>query len=564
MFWRKKAKKNFERNSEINPDEIFLDSSNLPKFNIYQFEGRIEKPISKRTHFIIGSFFILIGLLFLGRIWVLQVRDGQSYSLKSEYNRLRYSLIFAERGVIYDRNDKLLASNTRDSENDAFSERKYIEKPGFSLLLGYVKYPARDSAGFFYNQLYDGKDGVEKHYNAVLSGINGIKIIETNARGEIESQNTTFLPQSGKNIYLSIDSELQAVFYDEIKKIAEQIGYTGGAAAIMDVKTGEIIVFTSYPEYNSQILSNGKDVKAIQDFFENPNNPFLDRIIDGLYTPGSTVKPFVALAALSEKIIDPSTKILSTGSISLPNVFDPTKSTVFNDWKAHGYVDMREAISVSSDVYFYEVGGGYKDQKGLGINNIEKYLKYFGFGESVASSFFSGKKGVVPNPQWKEDNFDGEKWNIGNTYHTAIGQYGFQATPIQELIAISAIANDGVIIYPTLLKGGDATLRKKNVPINKEYFKIVKEGMRMSVTSGVAGGVNIDSVNIAAKTGTAELGTKKQYINSWIVGYFPYEKPRYAFVVIMEKGPSINLVGASSVARHFFEWVTINKPEYLK
>ena len=152
---------------------------------------------------------------------------------------------------------------------------------------------------------------------------------------------------------------------------------------MMDIHTGEIWSMASYPEYSSQVLSDGAPREKISFYTNNKDKPFLNRVVSGLYPPGSTVKPYLALAALNERVIEPETQILSTGSISIPNPYFPDKESVFVDWKAHGLVDMREAIAVSSNVYFYEIGGGYEEQKGLGIKNIEKYMRIFGFGEKT-------------------------------------------------------------------------------------------------------------------------------------------------------------------------------------
>ena len=132
-------------------------------------------------------------------------------------------------------------------------------------------------------------------------------------------------------------------------------------------------------------------------------------------SPGSIVKPYVAIAALEEKVIDPEKEILSTGSISVPNPYDPTRKTVFMDWKAHGLVDMRRAIAVSSNVYFYEVGGGFEGQPGLGIARLNKYFRMFGLGKSVDGGLFDGPAGTVPSPEWKERVFPGDPWRIGDT-----------------------------------------------------------------------------------------------------------------------------------------------------
>lgn len=160
---------------------------------------------------------------------------------------------------------------------------------------------------------------------------------------------------------------------------------------------------------------------AIRGFLNDKNQPFLDRVIAGLYTPGSIVKPYIAMAALTEHSMDPLKIIHDTGSISVKNPYNPDQVSVFRDWKALGDLDMRHGIAFSSDVYFYTVGGGYGDQKGLGITRLDKYLSLFGFGTPTAPSFFSGPAGLIPTPAWKLKTF-GEDWYLGDTYHTSIGQ----------------------------------------------------------------------------------------------------------------------------------------------
>lgn len=564
-----RIKKYFKSNSyskrikDIDPDEIFIDSENLPKFDTDQFEGRLEKPISINTFFFFTTGCILIFMTFWGRSYDLQVTNGQTYLEKSENNRLKNTLVFSNRGVIYDRNENKLAWNISGNDETDFSLRKYSTLPGLAHVLGYIKYPSKDNSGFYYTEDYIGKDGVEKYYNDTLSGKNGLRIVEVDAKGIVQSESVIRPAEDGKDVKLSIDSELQSMMHKTISELARNVGFTGGAGIIMDINTGEILAMTSYPEYNSQILTDGDDKSVINNYLTNKNNPFLDRIIDGLYTPGSIVKPYMSIAALSENIINPNTKILSIGSISIPNVYDPLHPSVFKDWKAHGWVDMRHAIAVSSDVYFYEVGGGYENQKGLGISLIDKYMSMFGFGQSMPDGFFNGVSGVIPDPQWKAENFNGEKWNIGNTYHTSIGQYGFQVSPIQAVRAVASIANNGKLLEPSILLGGNKdTFIQLN--LNTDYFKIVREGMKLGVEEGAASGLNNGYMMLGAKTGTAELGSKKQYVNSWVTGFFPYDNPRYAFAVIMEKGPALNNIGGVYVMRQVIDWMQINKPEYLK
>ena len=558
-LFRKKTK-----GGEIYPDEIFLDAQNLPAFDKNQFEGRLEKPISRRAIAMVGLVFLSGATLFGVRSWNLQVVHGKAYALRSEQNRLRHILIFGERGAIYDRHDELLVSNIPNTDPANFSIRSYPTSGGFSHLLGYVGYPSKDSAGFYYTSNIEGEEGIEKFYNAALAGKNGVELIEINALGKIETESVIYPPQNGDNLHLSVDREVQEKLYGEIESLAKQVGFEGGAGVIIDVESGEILAMTSYPEYDSGVIADGSDETTISKYLTDSKKPFLDRAASGLYTPGSIVKPFLAMGALEEGVIDPETSILSTGSISIPNPFDKTKRSVFTDWKAHGYVDMRQALAVSSNVYFYEVGGGFEGQKGLGIANIEKYMRLFGFGAEIPGQFFGDKKGVLPNPEWKALNFDGEVWRIGDTYNTAIGQYGVQVTPLQAARAIAAIANGGKLLNPSVLLGGSPDGRISEVlPFTEGYFKVVQEGMREAVLSGTAKGLDIPEVTVAAKTGTAELGSLKQYVNSWVIGFFPYEKPRYAFAVLMEKGPRDNLLGGLFVMRGMLDWMKVNAPEYV-
>lgn len=555
----------YSRN-EIEPDEIFLDSSNLPDFDTNQFEGRIEKPISRRTIKITGAIFIAIAAIFLFKLTSLQIVEGSKFKGISENNRLHHSLIFSERGSISDRNGVLLAWNTIDPNQNDFSLREYKAEEGIHNLVGFIKYPKKDKFGFYYNTEYTGGGGIEKYFNDLMTGENGLKITETDALGKHVSESMVRPALKGKNIDLSIDSRIQEQLYLSIKDLAQRAGFIGGAGILMDVETGEVLASVSYPEYDSSVMTDGKDSEAIKKFLTDERNPFLDRVSAGLYTPGSIVKPMFAFAALEEDVINPEKEIESTGSLKIPNPYRPGEFTVFNDWKAHGYTDMREAIAVSSDVYFYQIGGGFQSQKGLGINNIDKYSEMFGFGRAIENSFFSGKKGVIPTPEWKAENFEGDIWRVGDTYNTSIGQYGFQVTPAQAVMSIAAIANNGTLFTPTILKNNDGApaVKEKIQAKDVDHFRIAREGMRLAVTEGTMGIINVPFVEVAGKSGTAQLGTLKRYVNSWSVGFFPYDKPKYAFAVLLEKGPATNTTSASFAVRSLLDWMAIYSPEYFE
>lgn len=551
MFRRPKKRK-----IEIDPDEVFMDSSNLPAFDKQQFEGTIERPISKETITILLLFFVVLILFFSGRALQLQILEGSVYSRWSEDNSLSNTPILSERGVIYDRNNTPLAWNT---------EARTYQQSGFAHVLGYIGLPTEEDlqTGEYLTEEYIGKTGIEFMLDDILRGQTGVQIEETDVLGNIKSNYLLQEPINGESVNLSIDADIQQVLFNSIKNLAQDRGFGGGSGVIMDINTGEIISMTSYPEYDPNILSAGEDREAISNFLNDKTNPFLNRAVSGLYTPGSIVKPFMASAVLNENIISPDKTIISTGSISVPNPFFPDKPSIFRDWKAHGAVTIRDALAVSSNVYFYTVGGGHNGQEGLGIDRINKYMEIFGFGQPTG--FLDGEPtGTIPNPKWKEEAFNGEPWRIGDTYYTSIGQYGFQVTPLQVVRGISAIANGGYLPTPSIiLNEGEEILREK-IKVDGRDLAIVREGMRQGVQRGTSQGLSIPGVAVAAKTGTAELGVSKSRVNSWVTGFFPYEKPQYAFVIVMESGPVKNLVGGTFVMRQVLDWIVNNAPEYTE
>lgn len=526
---------------ELHPDEILLDVRNLPAFDRQQFEGRLERPITKRSLSALMYVIVIVAVCFVGRLGDLQIARAQYYSTKSEQNRLDHTPILADRGLIYDRNGVELAWNTID-QTDGSTMRSYIQKAGFANLIGYVSYPAKDASGKFWQFQTVGKDGIEQQFNKILAGKNGTNLVETNVAGVVTAQNTIELPEQGTNLTLTIDARIQESLAEGIKALAAKSGYVGGAGAVMDISSGELLALTSFPEYDQHILSEGSDHAAINTYLKSDTRPFLNRVIDGLYTPGSIVKPFLSLAALHEGVITPHKVIYTTGSLKIPNPYNPSQPTIFKDNANHGAVDMKKALAVSSNVYFYEIGGGFGDQAGLGINNIEKYMGLFGIGKKTGFSS-SELAGTVPSISWKEKNFPKDPWRIGDTYHTSIGQYGFQVTPIQMLRAVAGIASRGTLVTPTIV--AQSGLPTQPLPFTDAEYSAVFEGMRAVVTEGTAPSLKSDVVHVAAKTGTAQIKGNTR-VNSWAIGFLPYEQPKYAFVVIMENGPLIESSAANA------------------
>jgi len=563
---KKRLSSSFHRGrqyDDINPEDIFLDSSNLPGFEEHRFEGRIEKPMGRETFLVMKIVLALIIVALISKLWVLGINLGPIYTQISENNRLEQTLIFANRGIIYDREMRELATNAIKDETSDFAARLYAPIKGLAHVVGYLKYPLFDRMGVYYEEYYRGRDGVERAYDDLLRGENGLKLRETDVFGKVTSESVVKKPNDGEPLVLSIDAHLTEVLYKAIESLARDKGFVGGAGVLMNVETGEILALTSYPEYDQNVLTKGADQATFNSLLNNSSKPFLNRAIGGLYTPGSILKPIVALAALNENIISPEKQILSTGSITVPNPYDPSKPSVFGDWKAHGWTDMRAALAVSSDTYFYSIGGGYKDQKGLGITLLDKYFQSFNLTDRTGVELLGEVEGVIPTPAWKKEKFNNEVWRLGDTYITSIGQYGTQITPLNAVRFVSAIANRGKILKPSLLLGGEGDPIENTVEFSDEDWQVVHDGMRQSVTYGTSVGLNVPYVKAAAKTGTAEVGSAKLYVHSWSVGFFPFENPKYAWAVVMERGPSKNLFGATSIVRQLFDWMAINAPEYF-
>lgn len=553
------------RVKEIDPDEIFLDSSNLPGHESSQFEGRVVPALSRRAALGVGLVFLLIAFVFGARAFSLEVLSGNSYAQISLENTLDHSILFATRGLILDRNGKELAWNeASNSSTTPYALRQYTTLPGFSTLLGYVSYPRADQGGEWWREEYSGMSGIELAFNHVLAGQNGSSMVETDARQQIQRENIVSPPQNGAELKLSVDADIQTKLYSLLSAHAKKQGFRGGAVVIMDVRTGQIIAMTSFPEYDNNGFTSGL-VSAVRSAFNDPATPLLNRAVSGLYAPGSIVKPIFATAALSEGIISPDKKILSTGQISLPNPYDPEHPSIFRDWTVHGLIDMRTALAVSSDEYFYTIGGGYGDQKGLGIAKLDEYAKLFGLGTTTGIALRGEEGGVIPTPAWKEKVFGAnDPWRIGDTYHTAIGQYGFQLTPLQAVRYVAAIANGGKLLTPQLT--ASSTPQYTNLGIPDADFQVVREGMRLAVTSNRSDAtvkfLNIPGIEIAAKTGTAQLGFHNEFMNSWSVGFWPESDPHYAYAVVLEHANAGTLSGAAPGMLPFFQWLVAEHPEY--
>lgn len=544
---------------ELAPDEIFLDSSNLPDFNTDRLEGRLEKPVSARHFTWLGGVLSILFLTLVIQAGNLQIVKGQAYALQSEKNRLRPATLFAPRGAILDRTGAVLVSNTETTGST--TERLY-KAPGFAHLLGYVSYPRKDASGHYYDTDITGLAGVEAAFNEKLAGKNGTILVEEDAHGQTKSEGTVEPSIKGENVTLSIDARAQKAFYNAVSSLSDRIPFMGGTAILMDIQTGEIHALVSYPEYDPNILASGGPSDIIASYSTDKRQPYLDRAVSGLYTPGSVVKPLEASGALTDGTITPETSVYSSGSISLPNPYDPKHPSIFRDWKALGLMDTRHAIAWSSDVFFYSVGGGFGHVKGLGIERLKYWFETYGLTRPTGIELAREATGFVPDPAWKQKKL-GEPWRIGDTYHTAIGQYAMQVSPIAMARAIGAIANGGKLVTPTIL--ANQPPKGESIVVSQSALQVVREGMRLGATEGTSIGLNdLSFVRLAGKTGTAQLGFHNELYNSWAVGFFPYEKPKYVYVVVMEKGPSGNLIGAIFATHQALSELHATAPEYFE
>lgn len=540
-----------------------MDIPNLAAVNTGRMEGKRELPITARSVSLIGVLFAMVAVGFLGKLFILQVVEGQEFRKISDSNRVDQTTIIAERGVVYDRTGEMVIWNEYDVTGQYdFPIRAYTDRLGMGQLIGYVSYPQKDQNGFFYRSEYLGRTGVESAYNTMLAGGNGKKIVEVDALGEVVSEYSLQAATSGGELTLSVDAGLSEAMYQIISTSSVQAGFRSGAGAIMDIHTGEIIALTSFPSYDPQVMADGKNVDLINEYNNDDRLPFLNKVVSGVYTPGSVVKPFVAYAALAEKTISPDKEIVSTGQIVIPNPYTPSQPSIFRDWRAHGVMTMREAIAFSSNVYFYTVSGGFADQAGMGITKMANYFKLFGLGSETGVIIAEEQAGVVPTPAWKEAVFD-DDWRLGDTYFTSIGQYGFQSTPLQILRSYAALANGGKLVTPHVVKGEQGEVVDLN--LNPAYLKIIHEGMRMTVNynGGTARSLERKDVAIAAKSGTAEVGEGNQFVNSWAAGFWPYENPQYAFVLMMDRAPRSNALGSTRIMGDVMQWISENRPEYI-
>ena len=400
-----------------------------------------------------------------------------------------------------------------------------------------------------------GKSGVEKTYETELRGTYGRKKIEVNAAGQEQNVVAEEAPTPGKNLYLTIDLEAQTEMESLIKKFVATHGQYRISGIAMDPRNGEVLAMVSWPSYNNNLFSGGISQTNYDLYLNDPNKPLFDRAIGANTPSGSIVKPIIASAALEEKIVDANTTVLSNGGIQVGNWY-------FKDWKVggHGITNVTKALAWSINTFFYYVGGGYKNFKGMGLDKMLEYMHKFNLGEKTGIDLPGETTGFVPSAEWKLAT-KGERWYVGDTYNLSIGQGDLMVTPIQASVWTSAFANGGMLVQPHVaLKITDQNNTeqplsfppvKKNV-VSDQTINIVRQGMRDCVLLGSCKLLQTLPFTSAGKTGTAQWSSKAPE-HAWFTAFAPYETPQIQITVLIEAGGQGSTV-SMPIARDFLSW----------
>lgn len=439
------------------------------------------------------------------------------------------------------------------------AKRQYIDGPVFSQLVGYIgKVNKDDLAKDPYYLLTDstGRLGIESEYEKYLRGDHG-RIFFGDATSSSNVDAVT-----GDSVSLNIDGDLQREVYTAAKNILAEAGLSRGAAVIQNPQTGQVLAMVSFPSFDNNQFVGGLSQAEYESLFNNPAKPLFNRVISGLYNPGSTIKPLMGLMGLQEKVVTPNTTIQDCVSITIPNPYDKTVSYTYHNWRTdYGPFDLRRAIAQSCDVYFYTLGGGYGPIKGLGADKIDQYLTQTLANHDLGIDLAGEDHGFVPSPDWKQST-RGEPWYQGDTYNISIGQGDLLVTPLWLNTILSGIANGGTLWQPEVAKGvsdaNGAAVKSINpqtigkLPFSAANLAEVKSDMEETVISGTAGLLKDLPVQVAAKTGTAEV-VKHQSINSLFTVFGPTKNPQIAMTVLVE-GSASNQGYAIRIANEVLKW----------
>jgi len=573
----------------------------------------------QKPHILLVGVMLIFVMIYIARLWQLQVLQGSSYRFQSENNRIRIEEISAPRGIIFDRNGVPIVENrpayhlmiiredirdldstirelarlcernpdelfavveanratpkfvpiriASDLDRDCLGriEAQKIRLPGVFIqlepkreykwngtaahLIGYLsEITEAELKSDKYQGYYPGEDigkvGVEGSFEKYLHGKRGGRQVEVDAVGRRIRLLDEVLPISGRNLWLTLDMDLQ--------KKAESLleGKTGSIVAV-DPTNGAVLAFACSPSFDQEKFVRGLKREEWNALSKDPNHPLLNRASGAAYPPGSTYKAFVALAGLKEGAVTPTSTFNCPGYLQ----FGDRKYRCWRD-AGHGGMDVERALMQSCDVYFYQLG------MKLGVDRLAQYANMFGLGERTGIGIQGEHPGLIPTSWWKK-KATGIPWQRGETISISIGQGFDLVTPLQLAMAYAAIANNGTLWYPYVVKRieganpdeiGDIKPRlKRKIPIDQRWFDIVRHGLTSVVEDarGTGHSIKDPTIPMAGKTGTAQvvhvaqganrkllekLAKAKERDHAWFVGYAPAGDPRICVSAIVEHG----------------------------
>jgi len=441
-------------------------------------------------------------------------------------------------------------------------EREYADPYIFSHVLGYT--------GIAKQNTITGVSGLEFQYNDLIRGKDGKYVFFEDAFGEVLDTKVINAPEPSSEIKLTLDAEFQRYFYKRLKSGIEALGRNSGVGIAMDPRNGEILALISLPSFDANAFVERTRSDERNYFLTNSSKPLFNRAITGIYSPGSTIKPLVSLAALARKIVTPDTQIYSKGFLEIPNIYNPDLPSRFVDWKPHGWVDAASALARSSNIYFYLLGGGlpntvpswelvqdYFNRDGLGIDNLNYFWRKFGFGEKTGIDLPFESSGFLPTAEEKEARA-GDIWRLGDTYNVSIGQGDLLTTPLQLLNFISSIGNGGKLYKPFLIKNSKPQILEDYSDL-KDEIETVQKGMRDAVVKSYGTAYKLADLplDVAGKTGTPQTFGNKR-LNAFFAGYAPADNPELAILILVENALEGSL-NTLPIAYDVFNWYYWNR-----
>lgn len=457
------------------------------------------------------------------------------------------------------------------------SVRQYLEGPLLSQILGYIgritpeQYKTLRDQNYLIDDVI-GQTGVELTYEKYLRGRQGTQFVEVDATGATIRELGLRPPEPGRNLRLTIDTELQRAVTEVLRTSLGDSTY--GAAIALDPNTGDILALASLPTYDNNLFSHPISERDLAELLENPGRPLLNHAIGTNNPPGSVFKLVTGAAALQERVADRNTEIDSPGVITVQDEFTGAPY-YFYDHSRLGLLDFVRGLSLSSDIYYYYLAGGYESPdgtifRGLERDRLVRYAQAFGFGEPLGIDLPGEAPGLVPTKEWKQ-SVKRQPWVLADTYFMGIGQGDMLATPLQVASLGASVANGGTVYRPRvvhdILDSSGRVVQSfapeviRKVPIDDQHLALIREGMHHSVNDpdGAANTAKSDLLEIAGKTGTAEFGiidpaTGKQLTHGWFVGYAPYENPQVVVAVFHQLGGGASTAApaARQILEHYF------------